>query len=199
MIFPAWTDLGLLVALCGNVQADGWLERECTFYEVREDEGVVWVGLVWNGDGPSSPGELVQSLTIPVLTDGLAEWDKELSVTLVNPTGGAFLGTNATARITLVEFAPNPLLLEIIEHVQSADLMGLMRQITGGEPVVVGGDVRTIISRHTTSATLRQATQLVFERFKALGLEAGYQHWDVAQLKMTGCGKLSGSISRCRA
>lgn len=96
MIFPAWTDLGLLVALCGNVQADGWLERECTFYEVREDEGVVWVGLVWNGDGPSSPGELVQSLTIPVLTDGLAEWDKELSVTLVNPTGGAFLGTNAT-------------------------------------------------------------------------------------------------------
>jgi hypothetical protein len=314
--------LGLLLALGGHMHAEGWLERERTFYQVREDEGVLRVGLVWNGDGPSSPvtveyatqdltakagedyvptagtlefaagdkvkyvtipilndsvaeadeafyvgfddstrgwigavkilildndrspgvqfesasywvmadegaltlrlvrnndldhgaftvdyrtqdgtavagqdyvamvgtltfapGELVQSLTIPVLTDGLAEWDREFSVALVNPTGGAFLGTNATARITLVEFAPNPLVPEIIEHVQSADLMGLMRQITGEEPVVVGGDVRTIISRHTTSATLRQATEFVFERFTALGLEAGYQHWDVAQLK----------------
>jgi len=47
--------LGLLVALCGNIQADGWLQREHTFHQLREDEGVLRVGLVWNGDGPSSP------------------------------------------------------------------------------------------------------------------------------------------------
>ena len=29
--------LGLLVALCGNIQADGWRERERAFYQLRDD------------------------------------------------------------------------------------------------------------------------------------------------------------------
>ncbi len=44
----ALTHLGLLVALCGNIQADGWLERERTFYQLRQDERGVRVELVWN-------------------------------------------------------------------------------------------------------------------------------------------------------
>ena len=210
MSFP-WGGMGVPITILDNDSFPG-VQFESEFCWVSENDGALTLRVFRNNDldlgaftvdyathdGTAlagqdyvetkgtltfAPGELAQSLTIPVLTDGMAEWDKEFSVALVHPTGGAFLGTNATARITLVEYAPNPLVLEIIEHVQSADLMGLMRRITGEEPVVVGGDVRTIISRHTTSATLRQATQLVFERFRALGLEAGYQHWDVAQLK----------------
>ncbi|HRZ58936.1 MAG TPA: Calx-beta domain-containing protein, partial [Candidatus Paceibacterota bacterium] len=108
--------LGLLVALCGNIQADGWLERERTFYQLREDEGVVRVGLVWGGDGPSSPvtveyatqdltakagedyvptagtlefaaSDKVKCVTIPILNDSVAEGDEEFYVGFSNVKG----------------------------------------------------------------------------------------------------------------
>ncbi len=45
---PAELQKPFLVALCGNIQADDWLERERTFYQLREDGRVVRVELVWN-------------------------------------------------------------------------------------------------------------------------------------------------------
>jgi hypothetical protein len=57
-----------------------------------------------NGTLTFAPGETNQSLTVPILNDGLAESSttETFRVTLSNPTGSAVLGTrtSATVRIT---------------------------------------------------------------------------------------------------
>jgi dienelactone hydrolase len=48
-------------------------------------------------------GEMVKTLTVPIVSDEVPEPDRSFRVTLSNPTGGALLGTNATATVTIVD------------------------------------------------------------------------------------------------
>jgi trimeric autotransporter adhesin len=48
----------------------------------------------------------VQSVTIPIADDGAAEADETLSVTLSEPTGGASLGANGAATLTILDDDP---------------------------------------------------------------------------------------------
>ncbi len=50
-----------------------------------------------------SPGETTQTVSIPVVNDTLIEPDETLALALVNPTGGATLGTPNTARFTIAD------------------------------------------------------------------------------------------------
>jgi hypothetical protein len=50
-----------------------------------------------------NPGETSQTFTIPILDDGGNEGDQTVNLTLSNPTGGATLGANSTALLTIVE------------------------------------------------------------------------------------------------
>lgn len=77
-------------------------------------------------------------------------------------------------------FKPNPLLGELMQQVSQTDLVPLMRQLTGEEPVVVGGGVFSITTRCTGSgAPILKATQFTCERLRALGLQAHYQDFEV--------------------
>ncbi|MCT7954104.1 Calx-beta domain-containing protein [Laspinema palackyanum] len=48
-------------------------------------------------------GETTQTVSIPIVNDNRIEPDETLSLTLVNPTGGATLGTPNTATLTIVD------------------------------------------------------------------------------------------------
>lgn len=50
-----------------------------------------------------APGETTQTLSIPIVNDNIVEPNETLSLTLVNPTGGATLGTPNTATFTIVD------------------------------------------------------------------------------------------------
>ncbi len=59
-----------------------------------------------NGTLAFAPGELLKSITVPILSDTLAEPVKTFQVTLSNPTDGAVLGTPARATVTVTDANP---------------------------------------------------------------------------------------------
>jgi hypothetical protein len=65
-------------------------------------------------------GETEKTITVPILTDALAEDDEIFSVALANPTG-ALLGTNATLQVTI----------ENVVSKLKASYHGLARRATG--------------------------------------------------------------------
>lgn len=188
------------------------VQFESNFYWVRENKGPLVLRVLRNNDLDLAPftvryathdgtalvgydyaeaqgtlsfdqGELEKSLMIQVMNDSAAEGDEEFTVTLSDPQGSALLGTNSTATVRIVEpFAANALVPEMIARVQQPELLALMRQITGEEPVLVNGDVGMFNTRLTGSPTLRRAMQFAFERFQALQLETQYQPWESATL-----------------
>ncbi|MCT7979366.1 Calx-beta domain-containing protein [Laspinema olomoucense] len=50
-----------------------------------------------------APGETTQTVSIPITNDRTIEPDETVALTLVNPTGGATLGTTNTATFTIVD------------------------------------------------------------------------------------------------
>jgi hypothetical protein len=50
-----------------------------------------------------APGETTQTVTIPIINDNIIEPDETIALTLVDPTGGATLGTPNTATFTIVD------------------------------------------------------------------------------------------------
>ncbi len=50
-----------------------------------------------------APGETTQTVSIPILNDNSIEPDETLALTLVNPTGGATLGTPNSATFTIID------------------------------------------------------------------------------------------------
>ena len=59
-----------------------------------------------NGTLAFAPGELLKSITVPIFSDALAEPVKTFQVTLSHPTGGAVLGTQALATVTVTDANP---------------------------------------------------------------------------------------------
>jgi Ca2+-binding RTX toxin-like protein len=67
------------------------------------------------GDYNSSPitvnfaaGQLTQTVTIPIVDDNIFEGNETVNLTLSNPTGGATLGTQTSATLTIVDNDPQP-------------------------------------------------------------------------------------------
>ncbi|MEA5578075.1 Calx-beta domain-containing protein [Anabaena sp. UHCC 0451] len=50
-----------------------------------------------------NPGETGQAVIIPIVDDSLVEGNETVNLTLSNPTGGATLGTQSTATLTIVD------------------------------------------------------------------------------------------------
>lgn len=53
-----------------------------------------------------APGERVKEIGVPLLNDGLREVTKAFRLLLRNPTGGAVLGTNRSATVTILDSDP---------------------------------------------------------------------------------------------
>lgn len=125
-------------------------------------------------------GELVKSVTVPIINDGDKEWDAEFTVSLSDPSGSVRLGPTTSITVRIVQpFTRLPLVQEAIGQVQSSDLLSLMRQITGEVPVLVGGEVGAITNRNTRSGVpIRWATQFAWERMQSLGLQVYFQEWE---------------------
>jgi hypothetical protein len=96
---------------------------------------------------------------------------------LWQPANGT-LATYADRRKGLEPFSPDVRIGDMISRVQPADLLALLRRVSGEEAVVTGGDTYPLATRHTGSGTaIQKATQLAYERLQALGLEVRYHSW----------------------
>jgi hypothetical protein len=74
--------------------------------------------------------------------------------------------------------APDPAITAMIAQVQSATASEYVNQLSGAKPASIGGSSYTLTTRHTSSGTpIAMATQLVYERLAALGLNASYHDW----------------------
>lgn len=61
-----------------------------------------------NGTLKFAQGEMVKTLTLPILYDEVPEADEQFKVTLSNPTGGAELGPYATATLVILDITNSP-------------------------------------------------------------------------------------------
>ena len=74
--------------------------------------------------------------------------------------------------------ASNAWVSEMIAQIQQTNLYASLAELTGVQPVVAGGSYTNVRTRYQSSGTpVRRATELVYERFLALGLQPSYQNW----------------------
>ncbi len=107
----------------------GTLQLGQASYDVHEDAGVVSIGVIRTGGstgpvtihyataaGTATPGadyvqgagdlnfidgQLGATITVPIIDDSLAEGDETFTISLSNPTGGAALGSQSSASVTI--------------------------------------------------------------------------------------------------
>ncbi len=69
----------------------------------------------------------------------------------------------------------------MLAAVTETDLWNLAGDLSGENPVTIGGSPYTITTRHTRSGTpIQKATQLAYEWFQGLGLDVEYHNWSVS-------------------
>jgi hypothetical protein len=86
--------------------------------------------------------------------------------------------TNTPTPAATQAFAPNPLVAEMIMQVQQNMVYSYTGQLSGEWPVLVGGELYTITTRHTYSGTpIQKATQYVYEHMQAAYLTVNYHNW----------------------
>ena len=72
----------------------------------------------------------------------------------------------------------NAWVAEMISQIQQTNLYVALSELTGTQPAVAGGSYTNVRSRYQNSgAGVRRATELAYEHFHALGLQASYQAW----------------------
>ena len=62
--------------------------------------------LATSGTLTFAPGEMSKTMPITIIDDNVFEGDESLTVTLANPRGGAILGSNAAATLTIIDQEP---------------------------------------------------------------------------------------------
>ncbi len=145
---------------------------EAVTFSVEARAGVE-LSYQWRRNGVPLAGATNSTLT---LVSASLDQAGDYSVMVSNFWGVA---TSGEAQLKVIPpFVADLLVAEIIGVVRQPELVTLMRQLTGEEPVVVGGEVYTITSRNTLSGEpIEKATQFAFEQLRDLGLHVRYQDW----------------------
>jgi len=129
-------------------------------FDVRHDDGVQWL--------------------IRLRSEAEVETLSELGFALMRLSAEPLV-LESPARfsaMTLAPFASNVWIAAMMSRINSNDLVSLVSQLTGEEPVPASGELRVATSRHTRSgASVRKATEFGYEFFRALGLAPVYQAW----------------------
>ena len=74
---------------------------------------------------------------------------------------------------------PDPLVEEMIAQVNAATVYEYDGDLSGENPVTIGGEPYTILTRYSYSGVpIQKATQFVYEHFRDLGLEVEYHHYN---------------------
>jgi hypothetical protein len=90
-----------LTVVRGN---DGVLAPFTVDYATADLTAVAGVDyLATNGTLTFAQGEMVKTVTVPIIYDEQLEPDRQFKLTLSNPTGGVVLGPNSTATITILD------------------------------------------------------------------------------------------------
>ncbi|OGO34475.1 MAG: hypothetical protein A2W35_16830 [Chloroflexi bacterium RBG_16_57_11] len=81
-------------------------------------------------------------------------------------------------RLLPTSLTPSPVVQRMIDHVTSDTLYNYVGQLSGEQPVILGGVPYTILTRYTpTGQPIQKATRFVYEHFQALGLPVGYDYY----------------------
>jgi hypothetical protein len=131
-------------------------------------------------------GEMTKTLAVPILRDEVPEGDEQFQVTLSNVTGDAALDPQYFRATVTIEEAvsaleADPRVAQMVEAVQLTDLVGTLRQLTGEEALLVGGEAYVLTNRLTTAGTtapIWKATQFVHDHLRSLDLEVQFHRWD---------------------
>ncbi len=76
------------------------------------------------------------------------------------------------------EFRPDSRVELMMAGVQQADLVNLVRQLSGDDPMIPGGNAFAVTNRNTKSTVcIGKATDFAREEFEKLGLNVWYQSW----------------------
>lgn len=122
-------------------------------------------------------GELVKTVTVPLIKTEQAELDKRFFVRLGQTAEFPRLGTNSVAEV-LISGPVNPIIRRVVESMNTPNLLTTMKQITGEEPVLLGTDVKAIANRFASSlGQLPIALRFAAEMLESLGLDVEFQDW----------------------
>ena len=90
---------------------------------------------------------------------------------------------------------PDPFVQGIIDQVTESEIYALTAGLSGVNPVTIGGEPYTILTRHTYSGEpIQKATQYVGEYLGDLGLAVEYHTWDLESPPNV-IGKLPGLVT----
>ncbi len=72
----------------------------------------------------------------------------------------------------------DPMIQEMVDSVSEDRLYSLLCDLTGENPVTIGGETYTINTRYSPNSMCRRAGRFLKERFEAMGLQAEYHYFN---------------------
>ncbi|MFN6579144.1 MAG: putative Ig domain-containing protein, partial [Aulosira sp. ZfuVER01] len=104
-------------------------------------------------------GETSKTVNIPIIDDGIVDPDQTINLSLANPTGGATIGTQNTATVTIVDNdSPRLTLLLNKENISEGETAN--GTITRNTEDTSSELIVTLISSDTTEATVPQTVTI---------------------------------------
>ncbi|MGD9402911.1 MAG: M20/M25/M40 family metallo-hydrolase [bacterium] len=87
---------------------------------------------------------------------------------------------------------PKPFIQDLVAAVSADTVTRWISQLSGHEPVVIGGVLDTLLTRYTYNWRFDHAAQYVYERFQDYGLNVGYHTYTVSLFDFNGAHFLDG-------
>ncbi len=75
------------------------------------------------------------------------------------------------------QIAYSPLVDSLKNEITEASVTGLLEELSGEVPVMIGGDEHTLVTRHSYSPFNALAAQWIYEQFEAMGIPVEYHYF----------------------
>jgi photosystem II stability/assembly factor-like uncharacterized protein len=98
----------------------------------------------------------------------------------------ASLGAHAQLRPGVQAITPKPFVQALVAAVSADTATKWISQLSGHEPVVIGGVLDTLLTRYTYNWRFDHAAQYIYERFQDYGLDVDYHTYVVSLFDFNG-------------